>query len=401
MPALVLIRRHPLGATHLGMLGLYVSLRRICWEQRADHGNNYASIARRKLAEIVGVTPRWITYTGKALEECGVVRREEQQSQSGANTTMKWWLLNLSNDDVLAAIQRDRESPASQDALPEGARDRGQAVATPGERKPHDPGKESGTPAEKTAHTPGKEDDTAAATLPAGSGVNRAGDPAATIASYARARDAQPENSHTEDSPSSELVEGQDAEGRGTALETLVSEDECIAICERFARWLVADTSPAVLDSPGSWRPARAAWIAAARKLLELGYDAARVDEILHDLNDDYKFGDRLHALPELPPQIHQLAKRAAHRRRARASQAGGNGGDGFDVAFAEVKALAGRYGRDGLAQASERLEQLDAHQRRFVEAAGWRRICDATSFDESALRRVWREAADGGGSSE
>jgi hypothetical protein len=389
MPALTLIARGARGTNYLGALGLYATLRWICWEQRAEHGDRYALISRNALAEMVGTSPRWVTYTGQLLERQGVIRREEQLTAHRGNTTMNWWLLNVTNEHVADALARAEQAHET-DAEPKTDPDQ-----TPGKKTTSTRGKKQPDPGEENDLDTRKKTTNTAANFPEHPGANVDGDPAATVPTYAGAHEQGSENDFTDDSSPPDSVNFASATDQGRSAPHDQADSECVAICETFAAWLVADTSPAVLESPGSWHTARREWLQAARRLLDDGYDATRIGEILQDLADDFKYGDQLQRVTDLPPRIHQLAKRAAHRRRARAAQSAAPGGDiDFDGAFAEITKLIERLGRAGYEEAKPALAALGEHHERFVTAAGWRRLCEATHFDQGSLRRIWRDTA-------
>jgi hypothetical protein len=394
-PALLLMRRGERGMNYIGRLGLYVTLKRICFEQRDKHSNRFAVISRPRLAEATGATTEWVTYMGQALEECGVVRREEQRSAAKQNITMRWWLLSVTDDDLRAALADDRAVADEADGdlgrntePPPDEKER-----TAGRETTHDPDEKERTAGRETAHAPDEEPADPERISTTGPGRISPGEQGGNSASYARAHDPLSENCLTDKRSPSAVANSVEVDGKGKVI--LVSPDatpDCLAICQTFARWLVVDTSPAVLDSPGSWRSAQAAWLKAAQEVLDAGYAPERFGQILEDLSDDYKVGDRLHRLPDVPRQIHELAKRAAHRRRANTNRASATSDEGFSSAFAQIKSLVLEHGRDGFEDARDALDQLGPRHRRFVEKAGWRKICGATSFHEAELRRIWQE---------
>jgi hypothetical protein len=383
LPALVLIGRGQSGTNYLGALGLYVILRWICFEQREQHGNRYAAISRPELAKLTGASPRWITLTGQLLERQGVVRREETRTASGGNGITHWWLLNVTSEHLAAVPDVTRASPG------------------PGAESEHPPGQEASTPAAESEHPPGQKASTPAADFPGVGGAGFTEDPAAAdggtpgaaFAANARAGDTGSENDLTEKfSPSSYLHSDTAGEGE---ISTLAEsrQAQCEAICEVFAAWLVVDTSPTVLDRPGSWRPARDAWLAAAGKLLDDGYDAARLAGILENLAGDIKVGDQLRHLTELPARIHDVAKRAAHQRRARDRQTPQRANDS-DPKLDEVRRIVEVHGLRGYESAKDAIARLGRHAERFVTAAGWATLCNATVYDDGKLRRLWQETA-------
>jgi hypothetical protein len=383
VPALVLIGRGLSGTNYLGALGLYVLLRQICFEQREHHGQRYAALSRPELAKITGGSPRWITSTGQLLERQGVVRREETRTENGGNGITHWWLLNITTEhlDRIADAATAGPAPSAQNEQP--------------------PVQNQSSPIAEIGHPPGQTQSSPAAAFPGTDGADfserpAAADsspPAAASATYARAGETGSEKDLTEKtSPPTFLHSGTRGEGTESVL-TDSRQSECEAICTVFADWLVRDTSPSVLDRAGSWHLEREAWLAAAGQLLDDGYDAARVAGILEDLAGDIKVGDQLRHLTELPRKIHDVAKRAAHQRRARERQSPQRA-TATDHVYDELKQIVQRYGLGGYKRAEDAIAQLGPHAERYVQKAGWGALCNATQYDDGKLRRLWQDTA-------